>query len=246
MIKSQIKNKSKENGQVMLTFLVGLGMLSLSFPLWKLAQLSLQYEWQSLRQANIALITWSLARFPGRDEKRNSRPGELVMPDKDAPDAKVGAGTQDSTAKIGRLPWKTLGVPPLMDADGELLWYSVSSRFRDNGQHIHQLQCKGLRQLTIVGMDKDKPGWHQGISAVVIAPHRALIDQRRGSALEKTQAYQYIESRVPGKIATAYFRPFIQGKIIKEGRIMANDSLSPIMCAALHRGLERRRENEKP
>ena len=230
----------------MLTFLVGLSMLSLGFPLGKLAQLSLQYEWQSLRQANVALITWSLARFPGRDEKRNSRSGELVMPDKDAPNAKVGAGTQDSTAKIGRLPWKTLGVPPLMDADGELLWYSVSSRFRDNGQHTHPLQCKGLRQLAIGGRDKDKSGWQKGISAVVIAPHRALLDQRRGSALEKTQAYQYIENRGPDKVATSYFRHFIQGKIFKEGRMIANDSLSPIMCVALQRGLERRRANEKP
>lgn len=30
---------------------------------------------------------------------------------------------------IGRLPWKTLGLPELRDADGELLWYAVSAAF---------------------------------------------------------------------------------------------------------------------
>lgn len=33
--------------------------------------------------------------------------------------------------KIGRLPWQTLGMEPLRDGDGELLWYVLSAGFRD-------------------------------------------------------------------------------------------------------------------
>jgi hypothetical protein len=35
-------------------------------------------------------------------------------------------------AHIGRLPWKTLGLPDLRDGSGERLWYAVSSNFVDN------------------------------------------------------------------------------------------------------------------
>ncbi len=33
---------------------------------------------------------------------------------------------------IGRLPWKTLGLPDLRDGYGERLWYVLSPNFRDN------------------------------------------------------------------------------------------------------------------
>jgi len=33
---------------------------------------------------------------------------------------------------IGRLPWKTLGLPDLRDGDGERLWYAVSAKFVEN------------------------------------------------------------------------------------------------------------------
>lgn len=35
---------------------------------------------------------------------------------------------------IGRLPWRTLGLPPLRDSSGECLWYAVSGRYKDNPQ----------------------------------------------------------------------------------------------------------------
>ena len=33
---------------------------------------------------------------------------------------------------IGRLPWKTFGLPDLRDGSGERLWYALSPNFRDN------------------------------------------------------------------------------------------------------------------
>jgi hypothetical protein len=36
--------------------------------------------------------------------------------------------------RIGRLPWKTLGIPDLRDGDGERLWYAVSNNFKNNSR----------------------------------------------------------------------------------------------------------------
>jgi len=59
-------------------------------------------------------------------------PGHLPCPD-------MGTGTEGIEASscgakggsaIGRLPWKTLGLPPLRDGAGECLWYAVSGTFK--------------------------------------------------------------------------------------------------------------------
>lgn len=59
-------------------------------------------------------------------------PGHLPCPD-------MGTGTEgieasscgaNGVSAIGRLPWKTLGLPPLRDGAGECLWYAVSGTFK--------------------------------------------------------------------------------------------------------------------
>jgi len=56
-----------------------------------------------------------------------TRPGELPCPDLN------NDGVQDACASpnlVGWLPWKTLGLPELRDANGDHLWYAVSDAFR--------------------------------------------------------------------------------------------------------------------
>jgi len=57
-------------------------------------------------------------------------PGRLPCPDT------VGNGDENcdgiATDKIGRLPWKTLGIPIPRDGSGECLWYAVSANFLEN------------------------------------------------------------------------------------------------------------------
>lgn len=62
-----------------------------------------------------------------------ARPGDLPCPDLDndgwadpCPNS-----TSNNSKLIGRLPWRTLGLPDLRDGDGERLWYAVSSKFVD-------------------------------------------------------------------------------------------------------------------
>ena len=55
------------------------------------------------------------------------RPGEFPCPDTD------NDGYDDGTCiagRLGRIPWKTLGIPEPKDSAGETLWYAVAGPFR--------------------------------------------------------------------------------------------------------------------
>ncbi len=62
-------------------------------------------------------------------------PGYLPCPDLDNDgwaESTCGSLSGDSGQheRIGRLPWKTLGLPDLRDGDGERLWYAVSTKYK--------------------------------------------------------------------------------------------------------------------
>ena len=65
------------------------------------------------------------------------RPGDLPCPDTDNDGVAEGScgnasGTTGQAARLGRLPWKTLGLHDLRDGDSERLWYAVSNNFKNN------------------------------------------------------------------------------------------------------------------
>src|SRR5262249_17835018 len=59
------------------------------------------------------------------------RPGDLPCPDLNN-DGTAEASCSTLVSRIGRLPWKTLGLPDLRDGAGERLWYAVSTNFKNN------------------------------------------------------------------------------------------------------------------
>jgi hypothetical protein len=88
----------------------------------------------ALAQAKDALI--------GRAAADDNRPGSLPCPDFDNGTINPLNTSNDGTADllngiecpsyIGRLPWRTLGLPDLRDGSGERLWYALSRAFRDD------------------------------------------------------------------------------------------------------------------
>ncbi len=90
----------------------------------------------ALAQAKVALIGYALGvNFAGGSE----RPGDLPCPDTNDSGFTGGAcgnpaGTSGQTLRIGRLPWRSLGLPDLRDGDGERLWYAVSNNFKYNNR----------------------------------------------------------------------------------------------------------------
>ncbi|MBS1188528.1 MAG: hypothetical protein H6R10_320 [Rhodocyclaceae bacterium] len=84
---------------------------------------------------------------------------------------------------IGRLPWQTLGIPPLRDSGGECLWYAVSGHGKDNPQTA-SMNWDTTGQFTIMdaGGAVLTPGSaHDQAMAVVFAPGVAIGAQARPS-----------------------------------------------------------------
>ena len=86
---------------------------------------------RAIAQAREALIAYAA------DRPINTivGPGYLPCPDLDNDgwaESTCGSLSGDSgqDERLGRLPWKTLGLPDLRDGDGERLWYAVSSKHK--------------------------------------------------------------------------------------------------------------------
>ena len=81
---------------------------------------------QALAKAKEGLIAYAVAVLPDTSAKR---PGDLPCPDLDN-DGQAEMLYASAAQRIGRLPWKTLGLSDLRDADGERLWYALSTRYQ--------------------------------------------------------------------------------------------------------------------
>ena len=125
---------------------------------------------EALAQAKAALIGYAV--------KDVNRPGELPCPDvdNDGQITPLGDYTGSNCKKlVGRLPWKSLGLPELRDGSGEKLWYAVSDAFHASG---------------IVPINSDTPGTlavtgsvsATQVIAVVFAPGQILPGQSRDAA----------------------------------------------------------------
>lgn len=103
----------------------------------------------------------------------------------------ANCGTNGETV-IGRLPWRTLGLPALKDAGSECLWYVVSGSWKQAGSSTSAMinpDSNGQLQLASV----DTGAVIEGVAAedrpvaMVIAPMRPLSGQSRPSMTQATQ-----------------------------------------------------------
>jgi hypothetical protein len=67
-------------------------------------------------------------------------------------------------AYIGRLPWRTLGLPDLRDGSGERLWYALSPNYRDHPS-AGALNSDTLGQLAVTGATPTS-----NVVAIIFAP----------------------------------------------------------------------------
>jgi hypothetical protein len=101
-----------------------------------------------------------------------NRPGSLPCPDRDNDgEADLLFGT-NCPSYVGRLPWKTLGLPDLRDASGERLWYALSQNFTDSSAFAINSDTQGT--LSVPGMAPTG-----GVVAIVFAPGTVVGAQLR-------------------------------------------------------------------
>ena len=132
---SQQRTRHRQRGaslllMVIIAALIFFGLFSIRSPV------SLRTDQESasaavLAQAKAALIGYAATY-------KETHPGELAgyLPCPDTNNDGEYTPADDCGLKdvsvVGRLPWKTLGLPPLRDGDGECLWYAVSGRAKND------------------------------------------------------------------------------------------------------------------
>jgi len=165
---------------------------------------------RALAQAREALIAYAA----DRNITAWVGPGYLPCPDLDNDGwAESTCGSQNGDSgqeeRLGRLPWKTLGLPDLRDGHGERLWYAVSSKHKGLLNCAQSRACLDMSPDSALGTItvRDPSGTvvHDGTStdlyaaertgavAVIIAPGPPL--RRLGAASE--QRREGLDARNP-------------------------------------------------
>lgn len=176
--------KRRQHGSALLIAVGLLGLLAMATLARALssppgAEAALATE-RALARAREALVAYgALGNAAG---SHDNSPGALPCPDLD----NDGVSDLNCSAHIGRLPWRTLGLGPLLDGAGECLWYARSPRYSNNIQTSER------------GTSADKPALNPAtpgeivevnaegatgrrLAAVIFAPGLPLPGQQRGA-----------------------------------------------------------------
>lgn len=209
---------------------------------------------RALAQVKDALIAWSASRTP-TGVSPNIRPGELPCPDINPLD-----GYEDGSCvagALGRVPWKTLGIPEPKDEAGETLWYAIAGPFRIYNMSSTPITSDTLGNIAVY----HNPGSTSSTAttlttqavAVIFAPGASLGTQDRsssttmsctapsGTMARNLCASNYLEIAVgpSGNINNATINgPFIQAQSSTTPSF--NDRLLVITNADLMPAVERR------
>jgi hypothetical protein len=133
---------------------------------------------RAMAQVKEALIGWSASRTPVAGSL-NRRPGELPCPDNDNTGTDSGSCVAGA---IGRVPWKSLGIPEPKDANGETLWYAIAGPFRNFNMSSGPITSDTVGDLTVY-LDSSTATITSQAVAVIFAPGAALGTQDRSTTV---------------------------------------------------------------
>ncbi|MEO7727752.1 MAG: hypothetical protein ABIS45_10910 [Burkholderiales bacterium] len=169
----------------------------------------------------------------GRAASDDNRPGSLPCPDT------TNDGLSDivdssgaCVATVGRLPWQTLGLPDLRDADGERLWYALSQHFSDSSGNV--INSNTLGQINITGAVVA-----ENVVAIVFAPGAPVNGQTR-KAETVNSSPSYLETYVN---ATT-FSTSADGRTYNDRPLEINDQLMVVSAADVFSVVQRRVSTE--
>lgn len=175
-------NKFRQRGQafIVAVLVILIGASGLVYYLTNPAAIKLKQDEQTaaaFAQAKQALIGYAASH--------STRPGALPCPDLND-DGNGESPSLNCPAYLGRLPWKSLGLPDIRDGNGDRLWYALSPNYRNlNPSTGPILNSETAGQLTVNGST--------ATVAVLISPGAVLSTQNRGTANANTSS-NYLES----------------------------------------------------
>ena len=116
----------------------------------------------------------------------------LPCPDRNGTGGINGEGSAETcgsqnASSIGRLPWKTLGLPPLRDGHGECLWYAIAGSYKNNPASYNMMNWdnNGLFQILAAnGVALTGAAPNSYAVAVVFAPGDTLGSQAQNRSAD--------------------------------------------------------------
>jgi len=185
-----------QTGATLLVFLTVLIMGAGALLLSKLERTTFVVERQLhtsevLERAKEALLGYAVSYFERQGGPLPDRLDTFLLPcpDSDAAGTQADEGQADDcsisgagVSTLGRLPWRTLGLPPLIDGSGECLWYAVSGYHKEINDNQHNDQAPGLFSIYTQLSNLNERLVTDDVVAVIIAPDRPFDQQDRSLA----------------------------------------------------------------
>lgn len=249
------KALAPQRGIALLLFLflvIGIGTAT-ALAAWNGSRGRMEQERQTqlaLQQAKEALIAYAVSVYPAG----NNRPGDLPCPDmnndgiKDNVSVTWSCGSADGSTfqdrRLGRLPWKSLGLDDLRDASGERLWYAVSNNFKEKTRHF-PLNSDTTGTIQVV---EANGAVIPNVIAVVIAPGPPLQRLNAATAQDRSPGNENDPANYLDESATEDNVDFVDGTtngftngIVRDaqGRILVNDTMLVITYGDLMPQLEK-------
>lgn len=179
-------NRKRQHGSAILIILTLIGIGAAFLLVSALNKSNQQLDRDKITTAALAQAKEALVGFAAtyRDTHANTVFGFLPCPDTNNDGiAEPSCGAADVSV-IGRLPWRTLGLPALRDSGGECLWYAISGRGKDNPKTTNfnwdatgQFIVQDAGGTIVAGATP-----HERPLAVIFAPRSAIGGQTRTPA----------------------------------------------------------------
>lgn len=173
-------------------------------------------------------------------ESNCPRPGDLPCPDRN--NDGIAETSCSNTARLGRLPWRTLGIGDVRDGSGERLWYAVSERYKNNPRILPlNLDTSGTwSMLSAEGVLWDATQG-DGLVAVLIAPMQPLVRedgwvQQRDEASSEI-AKHYLD--IHGLDNANPVEKTVNGFVMAVSSPHFNDVVWPITTGRMHQQMQK-------
>jgi len=134
----------------------------------------------ALAQAKEALIGYALTYSDTHLHVPSYMNGYLPNPDLgpgvNYPEGSTAGSSSKDISKIGKLPWRELGLKPLSHGNIECIWYVISGRFK-NQSKTDNMNWDTLGQIDV--LDANGNTIASNLAALIIAPGKPLDGQSR-------------------------------------------------------------------
>lgn len=239
----------RPQGMALWGLLCVLLMLSLSGWLHSLSPMTAQQQSMQHTQAVLAIAQQALLAYalqtisPATPVCKSNcpRPGDLPCPDRNN-DGIAEGSCNDEGSRLGRLPWRTLGLGDLRDGSGERLWYAVSSAYKNTHRQLPlNLETPGSWSLATSGLLRWDATAANGVVAVLIAPMHPLqredgwVQHRDPASSAEPRHYLDLWADYDNATAT---EASPRGFVMAPRQPGFNDVVLPITATRMHQAMQ--------